>query len=221
MNMENANREQLLNALYNARGPLLQINNLQAQINENEKLMDDNAHGISLIRIIKAALIAFGMFILSIIIVGFSLKFVDDSVSQYTDFLPFLVFPIVFIIFLKKWKKQRLKANENILAENDILKKQMSDIIVNNREILSWIPNKYCNYYTVREFIQILENYRANSLKELANVYEQDVFSKRILQSQEEIKAQQMNIAIISAVQQSYNTRKITDAINYGIDYKI
>lgn len=221
MNMENANREQLLNALYNARGPLLQINNLQAQINGNEKSIDDNAHGISLIRIIKAALIAFGVFIASFIILVIIQALNEDTVSPGIPLISFIIAPVYFIILLLKWKKQRLKANENILAENDILKKQMSDIIVNNREILSWIPNKYCNYYTVREFIQILENYRANSLKELANVYEQDVFSKRILQSQEEIKAQQMNIAIISAVQQSYNTRKITDAINYGIDYKI
>lgn len=219
--MENANREQLLNALYNARGPLLQINNLQAQINGNEKSIDDNAHGISLIRIIKAALIAFGVFIASFIILVIIQALNEDTVSPGIPLISFIIAPVYFIILLLKWKKQRLKANENILAENDILKKQMSDIIVNNREILSWIPNKYCNYYTVREFIQILENYRANSLKELANVYEQDVFSKRILQSQEEIKAQQMNIAIISAVQQSYNTRKITDAINYGIDYKI
>lgn len=221
MNMENANREQLLNALYNARGPLLQINNLQAQINGNEKSIDDNAHGISLIRIIKAALIAFGVFIASFIILVIIQALNEDTVSPGIPLISFIIAPVYFIILLLKWKKQRLKANENILAENDILKKQMSDIIVNNREILSWIPNKYCNYYTVKEFIQILENYRANSLKELANVYEQDVFSKRILQSQEEIKAQQMNIAIISAVQQSYNTRKITDAINYGIDYKI
>ncbi len=221
MNMENANREQLLNALYNARGPLLQINNLQAQINGNEKSIDDNAHGISLIRIIKAALIAFGVFIASFIILVIIQALNEDTVSPGIPLISFIIAPVYFIILLLKWKKQRLKANENILAENDILRKQMSDIIVNNREILSWIPNKYCNYYTVKEFIQILENYRANSLKELANVYEQDVFSKRILQSQEEIKAQQMNIAIISAVQQSYNTRKITDAINYGIDYKI
>ena len=221
MNMENANREQLLNALYNARGPLLQINNLQAQINGNEKSIDDNAHGISLIRIIKAAIIAFGVFIASFIILVIIQALNEDTVSPGIPLISFIIAPVYFIILLLKWKKQRLKANENILAENDILRKQMSDIIVNNREILSWIPNKYCNYYTVKEFIQILENYRANSLKELANVYEQDVFSKRILQSQEEIKAQQMNIAIISAVQQSYNTRKITDAINYGIDYKI
>lgn len=221
MNMENANREQLLNALYNARGPLLQINNLQAQINGNEKSIDDNAHGISLIRIIKAALIAFGVFIASFIILVIIQALNEDTVSLGIPLISFIIAPVYFIILLLKWKKQRLKANENILAENDILRKQMSDIIVNNREILSWIPNKYCNYYTVKEFIQILENYRANSLKELANVYEQDIFSKRILQSQEEIKAQQMNIAIISAVQQSYNTRKITDAINYGIDYKI
>ena len=221
MNMENANREQLLNALYNARGPLLQINNLQAQINGNEKSIDDNAHGISLIRIIKAALIAFGVFIASFIILVIIQALNEDTVSPGIPLISFIIAPVYFIILLLKWKKQRLKANENILAENDILRKQMSDIIVNNREILSWIPNKYCNYYTVKEFIQILENYRANSLKELANVYEQDVFSKRILQSQEEIKAQQMNIAIISAVQQSYNTRKITNAINYGIDYKI
>lgn len=221
MNMENANREQLLNALYNARGPLLQINNLQAQINGNEKSIDNNAHGISLIRIIKAALIAFGVFIASFIILVIIQALNEDTVSPGIPLISFIIAPVYFIILLLKWKKQRLKANENILAENDILRKQMSDIIVNNREILSWIPNKYCNYYTVKEFIQILENYRANSLKELANVYEQDVFSKRILQSQEEIKAQQMNIAIISAVQQSYNTRKITDAINYGIDYKI
>lgn len=221
MNMENANREQLLNALFNARGPLLQINNLQAQINGNEKLMDDNAHGISLIRIIKAALIAFGIFFASFIILAIIQQSNKDTVSPGIPLISFIIAPVSFILLLLKWKKQRLKANENILAENDILKKQMSDIIVNNREILSWIPNKYCNYYTVREFIQILENYRANNLKELANVYEQDVFNKRILQSQEEIKAQQMNIAIISAVQQSYNTRKITDAINYGIDYKI
>lgn len=219
--MENANREQLLNALYNARGPLLQINNLQAQINGNEKSIDNNAHGISLIRIIKAALIAFGVFIASFIILVIIQALNEDTVSPGIPLISFIIAPVYFIILLLKWKKQRLKANENILAENDILRKQMSDIIVNNREILSWIPNKYCNYYTVKEFIQILENYRANSLKELANVYEQDVFSKRILQSQEEIKAQQMNIAIISAVQQSYNTRKITDAINYGIDYKI
>lgn len=221
MNMENANREQLLNALYNARGPLLQINNLQAQINGNEKSIDDNAHGISLIRIIKAALIAFGIFFASFIILAIIQTSNKDTVSPGIPLISFIIAPVYFIILLLKWKKQRLKANENILAENDILRKQMSDIIVNNREILSWIPNKYCNYYTVKEFIQILENYRANSLKELANVYEQDIFSKRILQSQEEIKAQQMNIAIISAVQQSYNTRKITDAINYGIDYKI
>ena len=221
MNMENANREQLLNALYNARGPLLQINNLQAQINGNEKSIDDNAHGISLIRIIKAALIAFGVFIASFIILVIIQALNEDTVSPGIPLISFIIAPVYFIILLLKWKKQRLKANENILAENDILRKQMSDIIVNNREILSWIPNKYCNYYTVKEFIQILENYRANSLKELANVYEQDIFSKRILQSQEEIKAQQMNIAIISAVQQSYNTRKITDAINYGTDYKI
>ena len=146
--MENANREQLLNALYNARGPLLQINNLQAQINGNEKSIDDNAHGISLIRIIKAALIAFGVFIASFIILVIIQALNEDTVSPGIPLISFIIAPVYFIILLLKWKKQRLKANENILAENDILRKQMSDIIVNNREILSWIPNKYCNYYT-------------------------------------------------------------------------
>lgn len=226
MNVEYANREELLNALYTARGPLIDINNMQVQISNNENQIHKNKNGISLKRIIKAAFIALAIpsaigFALAII-VGIVAAIMDSSNSSYNVlivFLPALIPIPLFIYLLVKWKNKRLKENQQIYAVNQNIKNQIQNVFANNIEILDWIPNKYCNYYTVRDFIQILENYRANNFQELANTYEQDVYSQRIIKGQEEIKAQQMNIAIMNAMQQNYNAQKISDAVNYGTDF--
>lgn len=224
MNVEYANREDLLNALYTARGPLIDINNMQVQISNNENQIYKNKNGISLKRIIKAGLIsagisgAIGFAILIIVTILIMITGINENL-QLVAFLPIFIPVPLSIYLLMKWKNKRLKENQQIYAINQNIKNQIQNVFANNIEILDWIPNKYCNYYTVRDFIQILENYRANNFQELANTYEQDVYSQRIIQGQEEIKAQQMNIAIMNAMQQNYNAQKISDAVNYGTDF--
>lgn len=225
MNVEDANREELLNALYTARSPLIDINNLQVQISNNENLMYKNKNGISIKRIIKAALFGIVGFLIAMFIVAVITGIVCMSMGKYYDSLapiiliPFLVPVPLCIALLIIWKNKRLKENQQLAIINQNLQEQIKNIFMNCSQILDWIPNKYCNYYTVRDLIQILENYRASNFQELANTYEQDVYNKRIIQGQEEIKAQQMNIAIMNAMQQTYNAQKISDAVNYGKDF--
>lgn len=221
MNVEYADREELLNALYEARNPLIDINNLQVQISNNEDLINRNK-SISIIRLFLAALISIAIsgiiFILFFVILALS-NVSDDTVLLV--FLPFL-FPVpICVLILMKWKKKRLKNNEELSIINQNLHEQVKNIFIDYSQTLYWIPNKYCNYYSVRDLIQILENYRASNFKELANAYEQDIYNQRIIKGQQEIQAQQMNIAIMNSMQQAWNTQKVTDAINYGIDYKI
>lgn len=223
MNVEDANREELLNALYTARSPLIDINNLQVQISNNENLMYKNKNGISLMRIIKAALISIAVTAIVFIIcsiIYYILAIKKDSFDvPLVPFFAFLVPVPVAVFLLIKWKNKRLKENQQLAIINQNLQEQIRNIFMNCSQILDWIPNKYCNYYTVRDLIQILENYRASNFQELANTYEQDVYNERIIQGQEEIKAQQMNIAIMNAMQQTYNAQKISDAVNYGKDF--
>lgn len=220
MNVEYADRDELLTALYEARNPLIDINNLQVQISNNEDSIKKNK-SVSIIRLLFAAAISVVISLVIMMIWAAVIESIMGNDGMFFYILPLLLPIPLCVLILKKWKKKRLKTIEQLTMINQNLQEQIRNIFADCGQILYWIPNKYCNYYCVRDLIQILENYRASNFKELANVYEQDVYNQRIIQGQQEIKAQQMNIAIMNSMQQAWNTRKVTDAINYGIDYKI
>lgn len=88
------------------------------------------------------------------------------------------------------------KRNVGISAHNDALMDQyeaLEDQIAAIREELydntqSWYPKDYYDKYVVEWFINAVENYRCDSIKELIREFETSEYQKEMLRGQQELK---------------------------------
>lgn len=92
------------------------------------------------------------------------------------------------------------------------------------QEILSWYPQNYCTLDAVEFFINAVANYRASTIQEMVNLYEDHLHKCRMEEGQQQMLKQQklnnilqvgsimMQGATIGAINR--NTDAVTDAVN-------
>ena len=124
-----------------------------------------------------------------------------------------IAYPLLLFVALKLllfWRKKRNsiennirekkvnKFNESIAESNEIISEQISIVNREMQEIrqladeeLYWYPRNYCYSDAVNYFINVVSNYRADSLKEAINLYVEELRHRQMMQNQQELVRQQ------------------------------
>lgn len=107
----------------------------------------------------------------------------------------FLIMGILYFPVALFWGIKNVKKNiDNSIKIAEGLKEKMDDIIQENREIISIIPDKYRYPMATDFFTEVLENGRADSLKEAMNLYEEQLHRWKMESKMEQIlKNQQID----------------------------
>jgi hypothetical protein len=101
-----------------------------------------------------------------------------------------LCFPVALILGCKEAKKDL----ENAIKRSGELQKRIEVIIHEKKEIISIIPEKYRYPLAVNFFAEVLENGRADSMKEAMNLYEEQLHRWKMENKMEQIlKNQQID----------------------------
>lgn len=98
--------------------------------------------------------------------------------------------------------------NEEIRAHNEVITKRINFINSQMKEIRDkadkylsgWYPRNYCYSEAVKYFIDVIENYRADTLKEAINLYEEERRHREIANNQQEMLRQQQVNNVLTAV---------------------
>lgn len=121
--------------------------------------------------------------------------------------------------------KKRVRRNAEIAEENKVIRARNQEAreryarVEKTRDVHSqrltqlcgnWFPMNYCCSYAVSHFIQFMENYQADSIKELVNLFETSEYRRRVeeaqLQTQRDIQFMTLNNMI--------NAQRTQDTIN-------
>lgn len=127
----------------------------------------------------------------------------------------------------KKAINQVIKENEYIAQRNAPINEMIAQVnqdMQNIRQIadehLYWYPRNYCYSEAVNYFIEVIANFRADTLKEAVNLYVEELRHRQILDTQQQLVHQQkisnvlstanlfVNLSTLNAVNQN------TTAIN-------
>ncbi|MCD7741847.1 MAG: hypothetical protein LUI06_06560 [Ruminococcus sp.] len=102
--------------------------------------------------------------------------------------ISYIIIPIILCICLNKYKVNcNINLNSTLTKERDQLSKEIASltdqshqIYSQNAELIESVPEAYCNSYSLQSIANIIQNRRADTLKEALNVYEQDEHNKRM-----------------------------------------
>lgn len=132
-------------------------------------------------------------------------------------------------IFAKLWKKKALlkqeKENSAISEQNariyeiiDELKQRILPLQKRYAErIAPWYPQNYCSVDAVGFFVDAVQNYRANTVSEAVNLYEDALHKRKMERGQEQI-AKQQRISAMLQVGALMMQGATIDAINRNTD---
>jgi len=104
---------------------------------------------------------------------------------------------------IRKSKDEKRVAEHNDIINNKISKlnqeiltytNEISRIYNENFDLFSHIPPDYCEAWKVAHLCSILENQRADTLKEALNVFEEDMHRQAMQAGQQQIINQQMQL---------------------------
>lgn len=104
---------------------------------------------------------------------------------------------------MRKSKDEKRVAEHNDIINNKISKlnqeiltytNEISRIYNENFDLFSHIPPDYCEAWKVAHLCSILENQRADTLKEALNVFEEDMHRQAMQAGQQQIINQQMQL---------------------------
>lgn len=215
-------REELLNGLGEAINIIRQLAGVQEKLN-NVRSSYRNTRPTKRFNLIG---------IVGLIITGFwglfsLLGFMLGDIFVGIGFLLFLVLPhyLVFNHFNKKINKRINEENKKIVARNEQLKIQEQSIltelqqiqIIYRESIGQWYPENYCSLDAAEFFYNVINNYRADSIKEAINLYETHMHQQRVENNQQQaIKQQKLNnlLAAGSLVMQGATLGAINDQTN-------
>lgn len=141
----------------------------------------------------NAAIVAFA--ILSVL----AEEFVNGNIVPLLEIIPFIVIDLILVGFafigllllIAGGAKRRKRVKKAIMEckgiqeaaqakidkmedEIDQMEARMRKYILDNQHRLAFLPSDYRNPYAIGFMIKALENMRADSLKELVNLYEQE-----------------------------------------------
>lgn len=109
-----------------------------------------------------------------------------------------------------KKKNQELEDHKaQLLKRYTIADLKIEEIRKSNMDVLNVVPAKYQAYSIVTTLIEVLENRRADGLKEALNLYEELAHRQRVEAQQEAILREQMHQSEIAqqALNEAYRTR--------------
>jgi hypothetical protein len=88
-----------------------------------------------------------------------------------------------------------LQNNENLKIQEQAVLNELRDIqIVYNKRLLNWYPQNYCYVSAAEFFYESVKNYRADSIKEAINLFENYMHQQRVEENQKQsIKQQKLN----------------------------
>lgn len=218
-------REELLNGLGEAVNVIRQLAGVQQKLN-NVRALYRNTKPVKRFNLIG---------LIGIILIGFwvlcsLMAVVAHEPGAAIGFFVLFIIPhfIVFKFLNKRINKRVNEENNKIIANNEQLKIQEQNVLnelqqiqITYRERIGhWYPENYCTVDAVEFFYNVINNYRADSMKEAINLYETHMHQQRVESNQQQaIKQQKLNnlLAAGSLVMQGATLGAInnqTSAIN-------
>lgn len=91
--------------------------------------------------------------------------------------------------------ERRAAYNAQVMAEAQQINEEMQKIRQIANEQLTWYPRNFCYSEAVDFFIDAIQNFRADSLKEAINLYIEEQRHRQLLLNQQKIANQQQQIA--------------------------
>ena len=170
-----------------------------------------------------------GIYLYALVVYGLSLIFGEVPFILKLAYIVFLI-PSYLIVKLvqKLWNRsvvrenqRRTATNEQIDQKNAALLQAENQIIEEikalntryGREVAPWYPSDYCYEDAAAFFLNVLQNYRADSLKEAINLYETTLHQNRMEETQKKILQQQKlaNILAVSNLVMQAGTQAAVD----------
>lgn len=196
-------KEQLIDGLQNAVRLMKQAENLRQESELTNRKQSSHVKKISLIK--KIWYLILGLVILECLLGG-TLGFLFSIVQIAFVFC-------YFKYILPRMNKSVDKKNQKIDNDNQIIRDEVEVINSKLREIqleyqkavLGWYPPKYCSIDAAEFFLDCIVNYRADTLKEAINLYEQHQHQTRVEQNQQKmLRLQNLNnlLTLGSVIQQ-------------------
>ncbi|EJU20616.1 hypothetical protein HMPREF1143_0511 [Peptoanaerobacter stomatis] len=117
-----------------------------------------------------------------------------------------IVLKILINVFNKSAEEKNKPLYDNYNKISEMISEQASDI----KEFIdgNWFPEDYCSMHAVEFFIYSLKNKKADTIKELVNLYDTHGYSEQMVNSQKEIIRNQ-DIIIDNQYEQIRNIREI------------
>lgn len=134
----------------------------------------------------------------------------------------FVVLGFVLIISLIRFKNKRIEKNNRFVEMyNNKLQAQYDETVYNidtlKKELYqrcgSWYPKSYYCLDAVDFFIKVIENYRADTVKEMVNLYEASEHRRRMEEGQKRILAEQEQL--IAGQQDVVNQLVFANVLNW------
>lgn len=193
--MKMETREELLNGLNDAVNLLRQFVNDEQQLN---KIRNQYRKIIPNLNWKKMRIACFIFPVVFYILYSYITLFVGPGFRVG----PYVVVIVAFYFGLKSYCKIKNKSidkeNEQIRATNETAKVQEQQVVNEIEQIQQayhdrvswWYPGDYCSVDAAEFFYNAIKNYRADSIKEAINLYENTLHQRRMERNQKQAIAQ-------------------------------
>lgn len=195
-------REELLNGLGEAVNIIRQLANIQQRLN-NIRGSYRNTRPLKKFSLVGKILIGFW------ILMGLMVYSTSNEIGMLITTILLMVLPhYLFFSHRKKKNNERIEAeNKQIISNNEQLRIQEQNTlnelkqiqILYQERLSSWYPVNYCSVDASEFFYNLINNYRADSLKEAINLYETHLHQQRVETNQQKALNQQMLGNLLSA----------------------
>ena len=199
-------REELLSGLNDAVGLIGQLGNIQGRLNQVRGwYKNPNPH-----KKVPKILIVF-LVIYIIVPIGASIYVGDLNIQ---DVIFILIKPaIIYLVARFICKKLNVgvdKRNEEIAAENEMVKEQEQTVLNNLNNVRReyrervgyWYPENYCTLDAAEFFLDAVKNYRADNIKEAINLYETTLHQRRLEANQQQAMKEQRFANVANLIMQ-------------------
>lgn len=193
--MKMETREELLNGLNDAVNLLRQFVNDQQQLNKIRSQYRKTIPNLSW----KKMRIAYIVFVVVYLYIYAST--ISSFLPSYS-FIPYIIIVLVVYFGMKSYCKIKNKSidkqNEQIRTTNETAKVQEQQVVNEIEQIQQayhdrvswWYPGDYCSVDAAEFFYNAIKNYRADSIKEAINLYENTLHQRRMERNQKQAIAQ-------------------------------
>ena len=188
-------REELLNGLRDAVSVIRQLSDIQQRLNQVRGRYQNVVEKKQMGKLAK--------FIIGLMLLGCIFPLVSLNVGGFVAGVIETAVVYAVIKFIYKLQNQRIDSdNQRIMANNENIKVQEQTVlnelqsiqIAYQERIGSWYPDKYCSVDAAEFFYSAVKDYRADSIKEAINLYENTLHQRRMEAGQKKaIEQQKLN----------------------------